>query len=346
MILKILRWIIFILLGVLLLGVGIYFMGPKPKFEKVNAFLPTVEVGLDSIDLYVASEEALVSHIKPNNESYIFWADSFHKTPYVLLYLHGFSASPGEGDPMHKKIAERYGCNLYVPRLEGHGIDDKDSFAELTPMKYVNSAKKALAVARLLGDSVIMVSSSTGGTLGTYLAAEHPDLFHALVLYSPNFSVANPFMPLVTGPWGKDILKAVVGSDYRKIPDYEAKADSSFWTPEYRIEGLIAMQALIDQTTTEEIFEKITMPYYVGYWYKNKEEQDHTISIDAIKNFDKHTSTPENLKRVEAFPNVGAHVMTSSLTSKDLESVEKSTYRFFEEVLGIMPLKQDSSAMN
>ncbi|MCI4669797.1 MAG: alpha/beta hydrolase [Bacteroidia bacterium] len=339
---KILLWILLILTGLILLGVGIYYMGPKPKYETVNAYLPSLEVGLDSLDEYIAKEEALVPNIKPNNEAYVVWADSFRKTPYVFLYLHGFSASPAEGDPLHKDLAKRYGSNLYVPRLEGHGIDDKESFGELTPMNYMNSAKKAIATARLLGDTLILISCSTGGTLSAYLAAEHPELVHALVMYSPNFSVANPFMPLVTGPWGKEILTSVVGSEYRDIPGFAGKEEAKYWTSTYRIEGLMAVQALIDQTSTKEVFNKIDIPYYIGYWYKNEEEKDNTISIDAIKYFDKHTKTPKERKRVETFPNVGAHVMTSSLRSKDLGSVEESTFKFFEEVLGIQPIMADS----
>lgn len=342
---KILRWIMLILLSILLLGAGIYALGPKPKYEQVNAFLPSVDAELDSLDGYIADQEALVPNIKPNNQSSIVWADSFRKTPYVILYLHGFSASPAEGDPLHKNLAARYGCNLYLPRLAGHGIDSKDSFRDLTPMKYMNSAKKAFATAQLLGDTVIVAGTSTGATLGVYLASEHPDLVHALIMYSPNFKVANPFMPLCTRPWGKEILSSFVGSEYREIPGFKDKEEGSYWTSTYRIEGLMAVQALLDQTATKEVFEKINQPYFVGYWYKSETEKDQTISIDAIKYFDKVASTPKEQRHLEAFPNVGAHVMTSSLRSKDVKSVEQATYRYFEEVLGIQPIPQDTNAV-
>lgn len=343
---QIFRWIGLILLAILILGVGIYLLGPRPKFERVNAFLPSLHVELDSLDSYIASGEAIVPHLKPENQSQVVWADSFRKTPYVLLYLHGFSASPEEGNPLHRKLAKRYGCNLYLPRLVGHGLDDKESFRDLTPMKYMNSAKKALATARLLGDTLILISCSTGGTLSAYLAAAHPELIHTLVLYSPNIKLANPFMSLTTGPWGKEILKFFVGSEYRKIPGYEDKEEGKYWTHQYRIEGLIALQALLDQTMKKETFKKITIPYYIGYWYKNEEEKDQTVSVDAIRYFDEQTSTPDHLKRVEAFPNAGSHVMISSLTSKDVESVEKATYSYFEEVLGIQPIVNDTSTLN
>jgi len=47
--------------------------------------------------------------------------------------------------------------------------------------------------------------------------------------------------------------------------------------------------------------------------------------------------TEDSLKRKVAFPNTGNHVMTSYISSKDLESVKIETNRFFEEILQIQP---------
>ena len=59
------------------------------------------------------SEEAK-HKVKPNNEAKIIWADSNHQqTDYAIVYLHGFSASQMEGDPVHRNIAKQFHCNLY-----------------------------------------------------------------------------------------------------------------------------------------------------------------------------------------------------------------------------------------
>ena len=50
--------------------------------------------------------------------------------------------------------------------------------------------------------------------------------------------------------------------------------------------------------------------------------------------------TEASLKRKVAFSDVGDHVMTCSITSKDLESVQKETERFFDEVLAIDPIPE------
>ncbi len=55
-----------------------------------------------------------------------------NKTEYSLVYLHGFSASQAEGDPVHRNIAKLFGCNLYLSRLAEHGIDTAEPMMNLT----------------------------------------------------------------------------------------------------------------------------------------------------------------------------------------------------------------------
>ncbi len=74
-------------------------------------------------------------------------------------------------------------------------------------------------------------------------------------------------------------------------------------------------------------------PVFLGYYYKDEIHQDSTVSVPAMLEMFQHLGTPEDQKRKVAFPNVGAHVMTSYITSKDLESVKMETNRFLEEVL-------------
>ena len=46
-------------------------------------------------------------------------------------------------------------------------------------------------------------------------------------------------------------------------------------------------------------------------------------------------------KVLETFPNVGAHVVASSIQSKDIGDVRDKTYKFVEEVLGLKPIDDD-----
>ncbi|HEY4338298.1 MAG TPA: alpha/beta hydrolase, partial [Puia sp.] len=105
----------------------LYFAGPHPSKPVYSPEQPVAPAEPAALENYIRSKEA-AHRLKPDNEARIVWADSTRrKTPYVIVYLHGFSASQGEGDPVHHFIASKYGCNLYLPRLAEHGIDTVDA---------------------------------------------------------------------------------------------------------------------------------------------------------------------------------------------------------------------------
>lgn len=318
-----------------LLVLGIV-LGPRPDFPTYDAKIPSLQVPLEKLDQYIAQQEAKFPNIKPENESRIIWADSIRKTPYSVVYLHGFSASAMEGAPINMEFAKRYGCNLYLPRLAEHGLDDEDAYLKLTPSGLVKTAKEAIAIGKILGDKVIVMSCSTGGTLSTFLAAHNPADIEAQIMYSPNFQIYNSSSKLLTMPWGMQLGKAMSGDYYswsHKNPEVP-----KYWSMRYRMEGLVALQALIDETMTDEVFKKITQPTFLGFYYKNEDEQDKVISTTAIRHFYETIQTPKNKKEMIEFPNVDSHVITSGLQSKDLESVRMATFKFAEEVLGFKPI--------
>ncbi len=316
----------------------IYLFGPKPNFSDFNPHIQHLGISLDQIEPYIAHRESKVADIKPNNSSRIIWADSIRKTNYVVLYLHGFSASPMEGDPTHENFAKRYGCNLYIPRLAGHGIKNKDAFVDLTPKALIDSAKEAIAVARLLGDTVILMSCSTGSTLGNYLAAENPTAFHGHIMYSPNFDLADPRSDMLTKSWGLQLARYLIG-ERRTLPSLVGTPRAQYTTIEYKVEGLICLKSLIQSTMTHATFEKVKTPYLLAYYYKDETNHDKVISIDAIKKFyASTTAVAENKKRLVPLAGVGTHVIPSDLYCKDLAAVNAATYSFAEEVLGLVPL--------
>jgi len=337
------KWIKRIVVALLLLVAILtltYILGPQTQFETVSPDLPTLSLSLEQLEGYLATKEAQVANIKPENESRIIWADSIRQTEYAIVYLHGFSAGVMEGAPLHMETARRYGMNLYLPRLSKHGIANKDIFTELTPAQLINDAKEALVIGRKLGKKVILMSCSTGSTLGIYLQAHHPDIF-AHVMYSPNIALFDPTGKMLSGPWGLQIVRKVMGEYRIPKPDKEPKPDSiqakidRYWTGTYRVEGLVALQALIDQTMTNAVFEKVNQPYFLGYYYQNDTAQDMTVSVEAMLDFSSKTKTPDASKRLVAFPDAGAHVINSPLISKEYDRVQDETFRYFEEVLGI-----------
>lgn len=322
---------------VLALLTGSYFLGPSVSFSEVNPRVELIDIPLAELDAYIESTERLVAGIKPDNQSRIVWADSVRKTTHSMVYLHGFSASPMESNPVHIEMAQKFGFNIYLPRLSQHGLEDIDAFKDLTPSSLVESAKKALAIGQLLGEKVIIMSCSTGGTLSIYLAANNPDLVDAQILYSPNLEIADPTASLITGPWGEQILGQVIG-EYRISEEGLGTPVERYWNLRYHTQGLMALQDLLDQTMTTETFRKIKQPYLMGYYYKSEEEQDEVVSVQAMMKFQQLTQTPEDFKLESPFSEVGNHVIASDLQSKDLQSVRDITEYFLEDILKISPI--------
>ena len=188
-------------------------LGPRMKFATINPIPQPLELTINELDDFLEKRESKVANLKPNNQSRIVWNDSLHqKTPYSVVYLHGFSASPMEADPIHLEFAKRYGCNIYLPRLTGHGIDDIESFKNLEPQELVESAQEALAIGALIGEQVIVMSCSTGSTLSIYLAATQPEKVSSMIMYSPNINLYDSKTKLLTAPWGLQLAKWMRGS--------------------------------------------------------------------------------------------------------------------------------------
>ena len=86
-----------------------------------------------------------------------------------------------------------------------------------------------------------------------------------------------------------------------------------------------------------EEFAKVRQPLFLGYYYKDEEHQDPTVSVEAALEMFGELGTPEGKKRKAAFPEAGAHVIGCELTSGAVEEVEEETFRFMEEVVGLEP---------
>lgn len=318
-----------VILSILALFV-IYFLGPQPPKPVLNDVLPAV-ASIDALDSYITAMEA-PHKIKPNNQAKIIWADSSKsQTEYALVYLHGFSASQMEGDPVHQNIAKQFNCNLYLARLAEHGIDTTEDLMNLTADQYWESAKLAYAIGKQIGKKVILMSTSTGGTLALQLASVYPEIA-GLILYSPNIEVFNPSAPLLDNPWGLQIGRAVLKSNYVDIK-YKDSAYPKYWNSHYRIEGVVALQNLLEATMTEATFKKIHQPTLALYYYKDEAHQDNVVKVKAIQKMMQQIATPANLKMEIAIPNAGNHVIASPIVSNDIVSVEKATAKFMKEVI-------------
>lgn len=313
--------------------IPIIFFGPKKTYPPIQMDEEKYSFTINNVEEYISLKEGSITDLKNNNEAKIVWHDSVgKKTKYALVYLHGFSASHEEGAPIHTEVAQRYGMNLYLSRLEDHGRRDTNTFIHLTPDAYMASVEEAIAIGKTIGDSVIIMSCSTGGTLGLIYAAFHDDI-HSHIMYSPNIDIYDPKSDLLLYPWGESLSSLVLGGQHNRI-QYDSIAQK-FWNPIYHTNGIFVIKNIIDQYMDENIFSKITHPIFMGYYFKNDQEQDKVVSVERMLDCFEQLGTPVDLKKKMAFPDGGHHVLCSHVMSKDLTSVKSTTFQFIDEVLQI-----------
>ena len=283
--------------------IALYFLGPSPDNPVYDETMPAVPSEATALEKFVAANEA--RHIvKPGNEARIVWNDSTKaRTEYAVVYLHGFSASQAEGDPTHRRFAETFGSNLYLSRLSDHGIDTTEALFYYTADRAWESAKEALAIGKNLGNKVILLSTSTGGTLALKLAAEYPDDVFALINLSPNISLRDPASFLLNDPWGLYIARLVLGGKYNVTDATEEHA--KYWNKKYRIEALPELQELVETSMSKSLFQRISQPSLTLYYYKNEDEQDTQVKVSSMLDMHEALGTPDNMKSAVAVPTAG-----------------------------------------
>lgn len=313
----------------------VYMLGPKLKDQEITIEFPQVPTRLSELREYVNQREDTVIGLKPGNEAYIVWADSLnkHKTPYSIVYIHGFGASPMEGDPVHRFLASHFGANLFVTRLPEHGIRRENGMEYLSPQALANAAGEAYQIGKSLGDEVIVVGTSMGGALTLLLASQQPEI-KAVAVYSPAIRDNGEKLSAFFSPWMQKIMEMTMMKN--KIIHQEREGEKAmYWSEDYHINAYKSLATIMYSNMKESTFNKIKQPLFLAYYYKDNQAQDDVVSVPKMLEMYEQLGTPEELKRKKAFPNAGDHVIASTITSGDWEGVLFSTIDFLENVVKI-----------
>ncbi|MFN5761267.1 MAG: alpha/beta hydrolase [Sphingobacteriales bacterium] len=321
------------LLALLAILIVVYLLGPKPEAGTYTRALPVVTATGSALEEEIRNEETSLP-VKPDNEARIIWYNDStkEKTPYSIIYLPGFTASQEEGDPVHRNLAKAIGANLYLARLSEHGLESDSALYNMTATSLWESAKKAYAIGKQIGEKVIILATSNGGTLSLMLASEQYPEIAGLVLLSPNIKIFDPKAQLLNKPWGLQIARLVMGSEYTGAKDTTA-IYRQYWNNPYRLEAVVQVQQLLEDKMHKETFAKVNQPLLMLYYYKDEENQDKVVRVTAMKEMFEEITTPQNKKQSIAVPTAGDHVMGSPIKSKDVQTVEAEAIRFTREVI-------------
>jgi hypothetical protein len=109
----------------------------------------------------------------------------------------------------------------------------------------------------------------------------------------------------------------------------------AYWSDQIHINGYQSLAVLMYSVMNKSTFQKVTQPVFLGYYYKNEDEQDGVVSVPMMLEMYAELGTPADMKIKKAFPDAADHVIASSITSKDWEGVLFSTIDFLENTVGI-----------
>lgn len=280
-------WVLRFVLGLAVILGLLWLVLPREPVDTTIDFDPA-SIGPD-LDAYLAAREADVPDLVPGTEKRIVWADDpGERMPLSVLYLHGFSATSEEIRPVPDRVAEGLGANLVFWRLAGHGRDGA-AMAEPRAGDWIEDTAEALAVARAAGDAVLVIATSTGGTLAA-LAAADPALSEGvagMILISPNFALENPAAGLLSLPgvrwWGPVVAGDEIG--FEPISD----AQERYWTTRYPTVAAVPMAALVDHARGLD-YAVATVPALFLY-----SEDDRVVSPDATREIAARWAGPATL---------------------------------------------------
>ncbi len=236
----------------------------------------------EDVDAYLAAAELRVSGIRAGDERGIVWLDpeTRQRTPLAVVYLHGYSADRHELEPVVSDLAVELGANLYFARLAGHGRDGP-AMAEATVEDWFDDTAEAIAIGEAIGESVVLVGTSTGGTLAAWAAARDEALerISALVLVSPNFHPVARSSRVLLYPWGGLLARVIVGRERCFTPDNEAQ--ERHWTTCYPTRALLPMMALVEHVRTMDlsgIVARTLVVYDPGDMVVDSEETERVVA--------------------------------------------------------------------
>ena len=202
----------------------------------------------DDIDSYLADAERLVTaqyELIPDTEKRVTWyAEPGARTAYAVVNLHGFSATRQETAPLAERVAASLAANLFETRLSGHGHSERPMHA-VRAEDWLADTAEALAIGARLGEKIVVIGTSTGGTLALAMSKhETAAPVSDIVLISPNLQPRDGNARWLTRPAGPLIAKFIAGDTRSWEAHNELQA--RYWSTSYPIEAAVEVMRLVD----------------------------------------------------------------------------------------------------
>jgi alpha-beta hydrolase superfamily lysophospholipase len=295
------------LFGVVL-ALAVYFLGPVNEFgpdAPAQRAQPPAE--LMQLPPWLAEQEAQWPDIREGLAKRVTWMQTVgERTPWAVVYVHGFTASRLETYPLAMQVAQALGANVFETRLAGHGRTP-EAMGEPTVQDWLADMHEALTIGRQLGDKVLVMGVSTGATLATWQGLRpegQSDV--AYVLISPNYGPKLKKAEIVNMPWGRELALKIEGPMRSSTPRNDAEAHA--WTTTYPTQAVFPMMALVKRMRESDL-ASFTAP--VLMLYSLNDQTVEPLEIQAL--FPRIGSTQKTLEEVTYSEAQGQHVLAGDL---------------------------------
>ena len=229
-----------------------------------------------NINEYLKKTEEHLLDIKEGVAKKIIWANEINtKTPISIVYIHGFTASSEEVRPLPDKIASDLNANLFFTRLTGHGRNP--SAMELCSISnWIRDLHEAIEIGSRIGEKVILLSSSTGGTISVTSALDKKlsQKILGYIFISPNFGINNKFAGMISWPFSEYWLKLILGKKMKHKPRNDL--NKKYWTMSYPTNALIPMAKLVREVNKKD-YSTVKKPALFYFSMEDKVVNPHKI---------------------------------------------------------------------
>ena len=199
-------------------------------------------IDIKDIDSLLDSQEKILRGLRPGTEKKVLWAQCKGlKSITSIVFIHGFSASRVEIDPVVDLIAAELSANVYFTRLRGHGQDGR-ALGEATYEQLLDDTIEAIEIGKSIGDDVVLMGCSTGCSL-IHIALDQNHDIKAAIYISPNFGPKPIKSQTLRIPGAKFLVPLVFGKEHSFIAINDEYA--TCWTTKYPTKALFTITTTV-----------------------------------------------------------------------------------------------------
>ena len=160
----------FVLLALIILAFIPVQIGTSPAPDPVQSY----EQALERLEV-VQSQERANPDINPTCYTRLLTHDQ--KVERTIVFLHGFTSCPDQFATLGNQYYQA-GYNVFIPRQPRHGLQEFEGnpLKGLTAEELAGFGSQVADIAQGLGERVVVVGLSGGGSIATWLAQERADV--------------------------------------------------------------------------------------------------------------------------------------------------------------------------